>query len=106
MPLNLDKYQRLAATTAIYPEDKALEYLTTGLTGEVGELNSKIAKLYRKDNAYPHTAILDELGDILWFVTELARVHNCSLSVLAGNNLDKLASRKERNALRGNGDNR
>ena len=30
MHLNLDKYQRLAATTAIYPEDKALEYLALG----------------------------------------------------------------------------
>ena len=106
MALNLDKYQRLAATTAIYPEDKALEYLTSGLTGEVGELMSKVAKWYRKDNAYPHTAILDELGDILWFVSELARVHNCELSVLAQRNLDKLASRKERGALKGNGDNR
>ena len=85
MPLNLDKYQRLAATTAIYPEDKALEYLTSGLTGEVGELMSKVAKWYRKDNAYPHTAVLDELGDILWFVSELARVHNCELSVLTTN---------------------
>ncbi len=59
MNFNMDKYQKLAATTAIYPQEKALEYLTLGLTSEVGELTGKIAKWYRKDNAYPHAAVLD-----------------------------------------------
>ena len=106
MPLNLDKYQRLAATTAIYPEDKALEYLTSGLTGEVGELMSKVAKWYRKDGIYPREDILDELGDCLWFISEFARQHNRNLSDLAQNNLDKLASRQARGTLQGSGDNR
>ena len=106
MNFNMDKYQRLAATTAIYPQEKALEYLSLGLTSEVGELTGLIAKWYRKDNAYPHAAVLDELGDVLWFVSELARQHNLSLSVLAQNNLDKLASRMERGTLQGSGDNR
>lgn len=106
MSFNMDKYQKLAATTAIYPQEKALEYLTLGLTSEVGELTGKIAKWYRKDNAYPHAAVMDELGDVLWFVSELARQHNLSLSVLAQNNLDKLASRMERGTLQGSGDNR
>ena len=72
----------------------------------IGELTGKIAKWYRKDNAYPHAAVMDELGDVLWFVSELARQHNLSLSVLAQNNLDKLASRMERGTLQGSGDNR
>lgn len=106
MAFNMDKYQKLAATTAIYPQEKALEYLTLGLSAEVGELLGKVAKWYRKDNAYPHADVLDELGDVLWFVSEIARQHNQSLSVLAQNNLDKLASRMERGTLQGSGDNR
>lgn len=104
--LTLNGYQDMAETTAIYPQKVALEYLTLGLTSEVGELTGKVAKWYRKDGAYPHAAVMDELGDVLWFVSELARQHGCTLSDLAQKNLDKLADRKQRGALKGNGDNR
>ena len=96
----------MAETTAIYPKKVALEYLTLGLAAEVGELTGKVAKWYRKDSAYPHSAVVDELGDVLWFVSELARQHGIPLSDLARKNLDKLADRKLRGALKGNGDNR
>ncbi len=102
----LDDYQDLAATTAVYPTQKALEYLSLGLAGEVGELTGKLAKWYRKDGIYPREDILDELGDCLWFISEFARQHNRKLSDLAQNNLDKLASRKARGTLKGTGDNR
>ena len=102
----LNDYQDLAATTAIYPKDKALEYLSLGLASEVGELTGKLAKWYRKDGIYPREDILDELGDCLWFISEFARQHNRKLSDLAQNNLDKLASRKSRGTLQGSGDNR
>ena len=42
-----DLYERLAKTTAIYPKEKALEYLALGLTSEAGEVASKIKKIIR-----------------------------------------------------------
>lgn len=103
----LDEYQEAAATTAIYPANRALEYLSLGLASEVGELTGKLAKWYRKDGvAYPHGDILDELGDVLWFVSEFARQHNTSLSKLANRNIDKLSDRYERGVLKGSGDKR
>jgi NTP pyrophosphatase (non-canonical NTP hydrolase) len=104
--LTLNQYQDGAEKTAVYPTKHALEYLTLGLSSEVGELNGKVAKYYRKDGVYPRAEVLDELGDVLWFVSELARVHNTSLQVLAEKNLSKLADRQERGVLKGNGDNR
>ena len=41
------EYQRRAAETAIYPDNKALEYLTLGLAGEAGEIANKAKKLIR-----------------------------------------------------------
>ena len=41
------EYQRKAAETAIFPKEKALEYLTLGLTGEAGEIANKVKKLIR-----------------------------------------------------------
>ena len=103
----LDEYQKAAATTAIYPENRALEYLSLGLSSEIGELNGKIAKWYRKDGmAYPHGDVLDELGDCLWFVSEFARQHNTSLSTLANRNINKLSDRYERGVIKGSGDKR
>jgi NTP pyrophosphatase (non-canonical NTP hydrolase) len=104
--LTLNQYQKGAEKTAVYPTKHALEYLTLGLSSEVGELNGKVAKYYRKDGVYPRAEVLDELGDVLWFVSELARVHNTTLQVLAEKNLSKLADRQERGVLKGNGDNR
>ena len=47
-----------------------------------------------------------ELGDILWFVAGIAEVMGWDLSEVAQENIAKLASRKERGVIDGNGDNR
>ena len=104
--LTFNHYQKDAATTAIYPKDKAIEYLSLGLASETGEFAGKVAKWYRKDTDFPKRAVLDELGDILWFVSELARVLDTDLSAVADLNRKKLASRMERGVIKGSGDNR
>ena len=86
--------------------DKGLEYLITGLAAEVGEVSGKVAKYYRKDGEFPKQDVLDELGDVLWFVAELSTLLGSPLSKVAMGNIDKLASRKERGVLKGSGDNR
>lgn len=47
-----------------------------------------------------------ELGDILWFVAGIAEVMAWDISEVAQENIAKLASRKERGVIDGNGDNR
>lgn len=47
-----------------------------------------------------------EAGDILWQLSGLCSVMGWSLEDTAMQNLMKLASRKERNVIDGNGDNR
>lgn len=47
-----------------------------------------------------------ELGDNLWYLSELADKLGLSLEEIAQENLDKLASRQERGVLRGEGDER
>ena len=104
--LTFNQYQEEAQKTAIYPEDKALEYLSLGLASEAGELTGKIAKWYRKDNTFPKREVIDELGDVLWFVSELARFLDTDLSAVADLNRKKLTSRMERGVIKGSGDNR
>ena len=47
------EYQIRAAETAIFPKEKALEYITLGLTGEAGEIANKIKKVIR-DTKQPY----------------------------------------------------
>tara|TARA_B000000475_G_C15939677_1_gene424216 strand:+ start:559 stop:867 length:309 start_codon:yes stop_codon:yes gene_type:complete len=100
----LSQYQAQAKETAIYPEDKALEYLALGLVGEAGEVANKIKKVIR-DGTSPNN-VRDELGDVLWYLAMLSTEIGYSLDTIADKNLWKLANRKERNVLGGSGDNR
>ena len=105
-PLTLDAYQEQAKATAVYPYEKADQYLIAGLAGEVGELASLFAKVWRGDGPLTIDDLRAELGDVLWFVAMFADKIGCNLSEVAQGNLDKLADRAERGKLKGNGDNR
>jgi len=105
------EYQNKAAETAIFPKEKALEYLTLGLAGEAGEIANKVKKLIRdgadrEDYHAKLNAIGHELGDVLWYCAMLAREVDMNLGRIMKDNLEKLADRKARNRLQGDGDNR
>lgn len=107
----LNQYQQTAKETAIYPRNKAIEYLTLGLTGEAGEIANKVKKVIRDNGNKPMSKatkelISAELGDVLWYVAMLADELGTSLDDVADNNLWKLADRRARNKLGGSGDER
>jgi NTP pyrophosphatase (non-canonical NTP hydrolase) len=106
----MDAYQRLTSTTAVYPKERALEYTSLGLVGEAGEICNKVKKVIRDNGGVLGHEKLDdlrsELGDVLWYVAQLATTLNTRLSDVANFNLRKLADRKKRGVLQGSGDNR
>jgi NTP pyrophosphatase (non-canonical NTP hydrolase) len=110
-PSQFDVYQVAAMSTRLPTSDEA--YALLGLSGEVGELHSIIAKRIRDgalDDADQIVAlqnnIAKELGDILWFVAAVADDFNISLSTIATMNLKKLAKRQAEGSLGGSGDER
>jgi NTP pyrophosphatase (non-canonical NTP hydrolase) len=112
--MNFNDYQKEAISFAIYPKSKEWDlplYPALGLAGEAGEVAEKIKKLMRDTDAKILTEdqkreIAKELGDVLWYVANLAADIDYDLEEIAGMNIEKLQSRKERNALKGSGDNR
>lgn len=82
-------------------------YAILNIGGEVGELYSLLAKSIRDGAKEDFTDnIKKELGDILWHIAAIAEDYNFTLEDVAKQNINKLASRKERNVLSGSGDNR
>jgi len=104
--LTMDEYQEEALTTAIYPEDQALAYLSLKLCGEAGEVAEKIGKSIRDDKPLNDKDLAKELGDVLWYIANLADYLGYELSEIAEMNLTKLKDRQNRGVLGGSGDNR
>lgn len=100
-------YQKKACSTAIFPKEKALEYITLGLCGEAGEIANKAKKLIRDgDNPAKRAEITKELGDVCWYIAVLAQELGVNLGKVMEDNLEKLADRKSRGTLGGSGDDR
>ncbi|MDD3679861.1 MAG: nucleoside triphosphate pyrophosphohydrolase family protein [Candidatus Shapirobacteria bacterium] len=109
--MDFNDYQRRASRTAIYPDrGRSLVYPTLGLVGEAGEVAEKVKKVIRDNNGVVSQKIRreinKELGDVLWYLANLACELNLSLEEVAKVNLAKLASRQKRNRLHGDGDDR
>jgi len=108
--MTINEYQEKARTTAIYPEESAIIYPTLGLTGEAGEVADKVKKVIR-DNQGEFTdevkkQIALELGDVMWYAASLSHDLGFSLEEICQMNIDKLASRMQRNKIHGSGDER
>ena len=107
----LSDYQRLSRRTATYPgAGDNIVYPTLGLSGEAGEVAEKVKKMLRDDGGVMTgerlQALAGELGDVLWYVAQVATEAGLDLDEIAQANLDKLLSRQERGVLSGSGDSR
>lgn len=109
--MTFEEYQKKSRKTALYPnKDKNFIYPTLGLTGEAGEVAEKIKKVIRDEKGVvskdKKEEIKKELGDVLWYISQLATELKISLDDIAKTNLAKLFTRKEKGKLQGSGDNR
>jgi len=103
--MNMNDYQRQAATTAIYPASVQVLYPTLGLAGEAGEVANKVKKIVR-DGKLDKEAIGSEIGDCLWYIAAICKDLGLKMEDVAQANLDKLRQRQEKGTLSGSGDSR
>jgi NTP pyrophosphatase (non-canonical NTP hydrolase) len=108
--MTIQEYSQKALSTAIYGEGDRIIYPTLGINGEAGEIAEKVKKILRDKNGVYSTEtkleLLKEVGDVLWYVNALCRDLGYTLETAAMLNLEKLESRRQRNMIQGNGDNR
>jgi NTP pyrophosphatase (non-canonical NTP hydrolase) len=109
--INFKEYQKRSRKTAKYPNvGNDIIYPTLGLNGEAGEVAEKVKKIIRDKKGEvsdeDRREIGKELGDVLWYLSQLATELDFSLEEIAEENIKKIFSRMKRRKLAGSGDNR
>ena len=114
----MNDYQNAARKTAM---GNSLDHFVHGLTEEAGEVAGVMKRFHRGDEKYrvgenpgyfadlspfAKEKLLDEIGDVLWYIAMIADELETPLEYVAQRNIDKLADRKNRNVITGTGDNR
>jgi NTP pyrophosphatase (non-canonical NTP hydrolase) len=103
---NIDEYQ-VKSTTFRVPSSTREERVF-GLLEESGELAGVFKRLFRGDYDIDVASqkLAGELGDILWYVANIAADNGWKLSDILQANLEKLESRQLRGKIMGSGDDR
>ena len=100
--MQLNEYQRLANQTDQQPETecpktdpRSIMVPLLGLAGEVGELLGEHKKWLRDGDSYRlfPDRVKEELGDLLWYLSNVAAKHSLTLEEIAAHNLDKTQRR-------------
>jgi len=109
--MDFNEYQTKSRKTAGYPAiGHPVIYPTLGLANEAGEVAGKVKKVFRDKEGQiseeTREALKAELGDVLWYLAQVATELNLSLDEIAEYNIEKLYSRLERGKIQGEGDDR
>lgn len=116
---DLDIYQQDALTTKTEDMDEhpdlAIARIAFGVPDEAGEVAGAVKKYLRGDfgELQSHEAlvrlrerVVNEAGDVLWYLAVLCRQLDIDLSHVAWKNRLKLRDRKKRDKIKGDGDKR
>ncbi len=109
--MDFKTYQKKARETAKYPNlGSNIIYPTLGLVGEAGEVAEKVKKVLRDKKGIfdeeSKNAIKKELGDVLWYISNLCTEFDFKFEDIAQLNLAKLKSRAAKGKISGSGDDR
>lgn len=95
--MNVDDYQAEAAETMQFEktDETALSIVMLGLNGEVGSLSTEYKKKLRDGDKYAlfEDRLIEEIGDVIWYLTSIATIEDIPLSKILESNLKKTQER-------------
>ena|SRR3972149_1032539 len=97
----IEDYERFAVSTDL---NNPIEYYFEGLAEEAGEVNGLRKRLVRGDEKTKEEfreRLIDELGDVFWYIVMLAQKHQIGFGEITTYNMDKLSKRQKDGTLRG-----
>ena len=94
--ISFERYQSLAFITSGAGGDDpelALTVSALGLAGEAGEVADLIKKMIGHGHSIPKAKLLDEIGDVLWYIADICSKLGLDMEKAASGNIAKLAKR-------------
>ena len=93
--MTLNAYQSLAnrSSGAGGEGEQRLIVSALGLAGEAGEFANLVKKMTAHGHPFSKQALEDELGDVLWYLSEAATACDLDLNKIAQMNINKLKER-------------
>jgi len=108
--MDWNEYQGFVQSTKKYDSRFKLMYPVIGLASEAGEVAGKLKKILRdfegRVDELQRNKLIDELSDVLWYVTACVDDLDFTLEELALYNASKLSERMQNGTIQGDGDNR
>jgi NTP pyrophosphatase (non-canonical NTP hydrolase) len=104
--MEFDTYQTKASSFRV--DGTPNEERVMGLLEEAGEVAGVFKRFLRGDYTEDQAAtkLYKEIGDVMWYLSQIALDNGWKLSEIALDNIEKLESRKFRNTIMGSGDTR
>lgn len=92
--MTINEYQRLAQRTANTGDPSSkIENGILGLCGETGEIADVYKKYLYQEHEFDREHMAEELGDVCWYVAELATGLGVTLEEVIRQNIEKLRKR-------------
>lgn len=91
--MDLSKYQEESSRTMNRLHHEDLANYGLGLAGESGEVIEHIKKHSFHAKELNHEKLMEELGDVLWYVAAIATTAGLDLNQIGSQNIDKLKAR-------------
>lgn len=93
--MNFSEYQQLAARTIPDGLNEEGLYLNAvlGINGEAGEMADMLKKQRFQGHSYTTEQVLNEIGDVLWYLAAACTALGVSLGAVAEQNIAKLQRR-------------
>lgn len=107
----LQSYEAFCESSDLYRIQRGVPpsmFYAVGLCEEAGEVAGKVKKFYRDNTDFDafRDALMNEIGDVMWYATRLANYNGISLEEVLFANMKKLQSRMDRGKVGGSGDQR
>ena len=93
--MTINEYQQLAMTTLnpSLSKDDVLINGVMGLCGESGEVIDIVKKWFAQGHELDREKLIKELGDVAWYIAEIAHAIDVPLEEVLQRNIDKLKAR-------------
>ncbi len=103
--MTFNDYQAKSKATVIYPNPgKNFVYPAFGVAGEAGEIADVVKRIVRDKqgvfDGVDREMMKNEIGDLLWYASQLASEFGLDFDNIAANNLNKLNKRQQDGKLR------